>query len=523
MTESPQNKGTLSVVLIVAVLVCVFLSHKKQSPTSTAPSQAPVVNTPAVEVPEDNSTPRLCVETEPAGASLLVDGKLAGSTPIRVEGLAPGSYGIRLEKEGCQPLALRVDTGGGKTSIRRKLEPLPTGSLQVSVLPAGSEVVLDGDVVGYTPLTLSKVTTGSHQLQVRKVNFDSYASLINIKSAQPAVYSGFALHDKVLAMLEDYVKREPQRVSHYIDLAHYHFVNDRLDKAVEIFSKAMEVNGTALNFDGPGYPGKANVSDAEMAQDEKLRRDDDKRLIKEIDKHKNWPGKDCREFRQKLDQAQEEALTKNGASWEYTDNAAHIALSRKDFEKATQIYRNHIAALGANSPDAPRAYAALLEVSLIQRDLAGARTQFNTMYELFDKNGDAMQKFGETLVKFTDRTTNRKERDALNQMAEKALRHAIEITDTGPALVDCQTCLGRLLVDTGRAAEAVPLFEKAVASSALDVVAQEDRQLRLGDALRKAGRLPEARTVYESLTNSKRSITRDLARLALAAMNNDGK
>jgi len=509
MTDAAKNSRsriTSVLIIVVAAAFIAVLFHKKQTPSSQPP---------------ERDDPSLLVETEPAGASLLVNGKLVGSTPIRIDGLAPGKYGVRLEKEGCEPVALKVDFGRTSASVKRKMDPVPTGSLNVTITPDGSEVVLDGDVVGCTPLTLERVSTGAHQLLVRKTNYDSYSAVIAIKAGERSTYSGFELHSQILAMLEGYVKREPQRVSHYIDLAHFHFVNDHLDKAVETFAQAMEINSTPLNFDGPGYPGKENVSDAEMSQDERLRKYDDARLLKEVDKHKNWPGKDCREFRQKLDQAQEMAITKSGASWELTYNTALNAVKRKDFDRAALLYRKHIASLPANSPDAPRAYAALLEVYLTQRDMTLARAQFNTFYELYDKDADAMLRYSETLVKFTESTVNKKELGAIYEMAEKALRRAVAITDTGKGLGQCQALLGKVLVDTGHAEEAVGYLQKAVAAAVFDAPVLEARYFSLANALWKAGRVPEAHAIYEKLAASNNATTRETAKLGLARMAND--
>src|SRR5437867_1541410 len=44
------------------------------------------------------------ITSEPAGATVFVNGRLAGSTPLIVNGLSLGDYGLRFEKAGFQPL-----------------------------------------------------------------------------------------------------------------------------------------------------------------------------------------------------------------------------------------------------------------------------------------------------------------------------------------------------------------------------------------------------------------------------------
>ena len=66
----------------------------------------------------------------------------------------------------------------------------------------------------------------------------------------------------------------------------------------------------------------------------------------------------------------------------------------------------------------------------------------------------------------------------------------------------------------------MPLFQKAQASAA-DPIAYEDRSLRLADALRKAGKLEEARDLYNKLTNSERAATRESAKTGLIYVDAD--
>jgi len=121
---------------------------------------------------------------------------------------------------------------------------------------------------------------------------------------QESKFEGIELGDKILELLESKVKSEPQRIGHFIDLAHYYFVNDRMDEAVKMFVLAEDITRVPLNFDGPGFAGKDKMSPDEIALEQRLRREDESRLIKEIDKHRSFANKDTRGFRMKLREAE---------------------------------------------------------------------------------------------------------------------------------------------------------------------------------------------------------------------------
>jgi hypothetical protein len=80
---------------------------------AAAPSPSVIVD-PSIRVDEARAaTGSLLVETRPAGARAIVNGRDAGVTPLTLEALAPGVYTIRFEREGYQPweTSVRIDAG----------------------------------------------------------------------------------------------------------------------------------------------------------------------------------------------------------------------------------------------------------------------------------------------------------------------------------------------------------------------------------------------------------------------------
>jgi hypothetical protein len=224
-------------------------------------------------------TGNLKLITDPAGASVFINGHIAGATPLSYENVPKGAYVIRFEKDGCQPVSRRIVVGGGEAIASEKLPPCATGSINVDVNPKGAEVLLDGELAGHTPLKLDKVPIGPYELTIQKPNFESYVRSIAVTPDCKLIFSGDdLLTDKILGTLNDLVRTEPQRVAHYIDLAQYLYAEGKKKEAVATFRKARDVISRPLNFDGPGFVGRSKMTLEDIEAAEQQRQRDTKRF-----------------------------------------------------------------------------------------------------------------------------------------------------------------------------------------------------------------------------------------------------
>ena len=139
-------------------------------------------------VPIELAKPVVVIESEPAGASVTAGGSSFGITPSRLEGKLEGGVTHRLTVslrghvtrevviEGLQDgderiIVVKLDKVDRPTSpSSNSTEPTRPAAagvarLTVNIVPA-AKVFLDGELVGTTPLVMSKVPAGKHALML---------------------------------------------------------------------------------------------------------------------------------------------------------------------------------------------------------------------------------------------------------------------------------------------------------------------------------------------------------------------
>jgi tetratricopeptide (TPR) repeat protein len=444
--------------------------------------------------------PSLTIRTEPAGASVFVNGHLAGATPVSVTGLTSGGdYSVRLEKEGFRPLIKNFKLDSGGTKISESLQRRGHGSLKVDVQPAGSEVLLDGEFVGHTPMYQEKVPVGLYELQIRKTNFKPYVQRVEVTTEVPLEFKDFGLEDVILAMLRGQVDRERQRVSHYMDLGHYLFVNNKLDESAEVYAKALAVANTPLEF-----PQEADAEERRL--EVRLRAEDLNRLNDEIRKKSHWPGKDVAKWARILKQQQEVVAGNNITEWATVREQAQNFVRDNNFERAQKLLQDHIAAVKDNNPLLAQAHIELLSLRLRMRNLDGAKETFTRFSELYG-NQPAVARQAANAIYSANANYQGEQRAEILSMAEKLWRKSVGLTQRGrgdPELhALCKFELANVLTLQGRNDQAVEFYKDAIAGTR-DASTKELRGQRLVDCYKALGNFAEARSILLSMINSPR-------------------
>jgi hypothetical protein len=105
----------------------------------------------------------LAVQTNPAGATVVIDGQQRGASPLSLA-LKPGRHVLELVTEGDVRSMPVTITAGGQVSqfIELPRTASALGELQIRTEPAGAQVSVDGRPLGKSPLTADGLTPGQH-------------------------------------------------------------------------------------------------------------------------------------------------------------------------------------------------------------------------------------------------------------------------------------------------------------------------------------------------------------------------
>ncbi len=115
----------------------------------------------------------LFVSSTPGEASLFINGVEVGETSaLDVIMLKPGSYLLELRKEGFLPASRMIVLSEGETElVNVALTTIAGGSIQIFSTPS-AEILLDGEPVGVTPLTV-EASPGARQVTLQRPGFQT--------------------------------------------------------------------------------------------------------------------------------------------------------------------------------------------------------------------------------------------------------------------------------------------------------------------------------------------------------------
>jgi hypothetical protein len=132
-----------------------------------------------------NSLPgKLKVVSNPIGASIVLNGKNVGQTPMTLKNLKEGRYNLELALKNFLPRKKKVLVRPGQiTDVNEALEVIP-GSLSIESLPRKSLVYLDGKKLGVAPLVLDNLKPGSYQLKFTMAKYENKEVRIVVKPGQ---------------------------------------------------------------------------------------------------------------------------------------------------------------------------------------------------------------------------------------------------------------------------------------------------------------------------------------------------
>jgi serine/threonine protein kinase len=188
------------------------------APVSETPSPSGAASAPPPARPEPArpvaTTGSVEVRSSPSGAGVTVDGKWRGRTPLTVQDLAFGSHVVRVVQPGYETeredVRLSSETPLRQLSykLQRTAPPPPrpaarprtamppprsqsyAGSIYVDSRPRGARVLVDGKLMGTTPVRIPDVPVGSHVVRLQLEDHRDWTTSTRVTSGEEARVTG---------------------------------------------------------------------------------------------------------------------------------------------------------------------------------------------------------------------------------------------------------------------------------------------------------------------------------------------
>lgn len=141
----------------------------------------------AINVDMISNSGTLVVQSTPPGATVFVDGRNEGVTPLSIDRVAQGSRDVSLQFPGYRPYRRNVSIQAADTSrVDVELLPIP-GGLRVVTVPRNARVYINGEFEGEAPIELDELSPGTHSIRVASRGHADESRTVEISRGQQRV------------------------------------------------------------------------------------------------------------------------------------------------------------------------------------------------------------------------------------------------------------------------------------------------------------------------------------------------
>jgi hypothetical protein len=133
------------------------------------------------------SSTSVLIDSPVNGASVEIDGRMVGKTPLKPQTVTPGKHTVRLRKLGFLEYSEDVEVRSGQ-SVTVVADLLPfAGVIVVRAVPKDAQVAIDGKPVGKSPLEV-EVKLGKRTITVSAPGHATYNSIIQAEPGQTYLF-----------------------------------------------------------------------------------------------------------------------------------------------------------------------------------------------------------------------------------------------------------------------------------------------------------------------------------------------
>jgi PEGA domain len=125
--------------------------------------------------------PTLQVSSEPADASVSVNGQYLGRTPFSADNLPAGTDTITVSKFGYLPYTTSATLVNGAITVINATLPAENGALSITTDPSGAVISIDGkNSSTISPATITDLAPGNHTVTVTKEGYNPSEQQVTI-------------------------------------------------------------------------------------------------------------------------------------------------------------------------------------------------------------------------------------------------------------------------------------------------------------------------------------------------------
>lgn len=146
----------------------------------------PAALTP-VQVKLRGSLGSVAVHSDPEGARVHLDGKDYGLTPTTIDPVKPGSYGVRISKDGHSDVLQAVVVEPGRSVSLDAVLVVEGGTLDIRTNPSNATVWVNGVEIGQGRQTLSPLKPGMYSVRVTAVGHTDFIQPVQVDAESRAV------------------------------------------------------------------------------------------------------------------------------------------------------------------------------------------------------------------------------------------------------------------------------------------------------------------------------------------------
>lgn len=133
-----------------------------------------------VTVEMDSNSGSLVVTSSPSGATLFLDGRNEGITPVSIPRVPQGERDVRIQLAGYETYQTTLRISPDDTSrVDATLEAMP-GSLEVVTIPTGSRIYVNDEFRGESPVALEGLRPGAYVIRAERRGYAEESRTVRV-------------------------------------------------------------------------------------------------------------------------------------------------------------------------------------------------------------------------------------------------------------------------------------------------------------------------------------------------------